>query len=339
MKLDKQDYSMYSNLAKLKRSYSRQVDEIIEFCREGLQNPLYTYRADYEELLQLTILFLGGTLDKVVTIKAPGSISHARWMAKLIYSLKIALFRDQLKGIFDQSLLTSITELALFYCVNYTKQWFTAPAPFDAPTNDLQLYNKLRLQITDKSLSAEQRTLTKAVLDKLHLHLWYLSERLVILSLFSESVDHAEKAAMCQCLKKHNEFFTDATKMEQEMPSLESSRNVKLRDLVGRGSWAIFRLIGRYPIFIEVHPKDWSDDECFNMYKTLLLNLKVTNDAAERALGLVTEFHKSVVTCDLEQNHHLYRITKDIRFKQAQGVAKGKERRTKRNIKSLNYLD
>ena len=209
MKLDKQDYSMYSNLTKLKRSYCGQVDEIIRFCREGLQNPLYTYRADYEELLQLTILFLGANLDKVVTIKAPGSMSHARWMAKLIiiYFLKIALFRDQLKGIFDQSLLTSITELALFYCVNYTKQWFTAPAPFDAPTNDLQLYyNKLRLQITDKSLSAEQRTLTKAVLDKPHLHLWYLSERLVILSLFSESVDHAEKAAMCRCLKKHNKF-------------------------------------------------------------------------------------------------------------------------------------
>ena len=339
MKLDKLNYSMYSNLSKLNRLYSRRVDEIIEFCKEGLQNPSYTYRADYEELLQLTVLFLGGTLDKAVTIKAPGSISHARWMAKVIYTLKIAMFRDQLGGTFEQPMLASVTELALFYCMNYTKQWFISTAPFDAPSNDLEFYNMLRSQVTDKNLSAFQKQLTTAVLDKLNLHLWYLSERCVILALFSNKVTDAEKRAICKELRKWRSYFGDKTSMEQEMPSMKTSGTVKIQNLVGKGSWALFRLIGTFPSFIDVNPKNWANDECYRMYKAVLGHLPVVNDAAERALGLVTEFHNTLVTSDPDQCHHLYRITKEIRYKQTQGVPKGKERRTKANIKNLDYLN
>ena len=54
-------------------------------------------RDDYEEFLQLALIFLGGTPSGGIKYRAPGAIHHARWMAKAIYSFKIFLFRDQFK--------------------------------------------------------------------------------------------------------------------------------------------------------------------------------------------------------------------------------------------------
>lgn len=56
-------------------------------------------RKDYDEFLSLALLILGEEghrpNGKQIKIKKPGAISRARWMAKLIYSFKIYLFRDQ----------------------------------------------------------------------------------------------------------------------------------------------------------------------------------------------------------------------------------------------------
>lgn len=67
-------------------------------------------------------------------------------------------------------------------------------------------------------------------------------------------------------------------------------------------------------------------------------SLKVVNDAAERALGLVTEFHNNRVTCNPEQQQHIYRIVRDIRQKQGEMVSKrGKERLTKKTVRDIKY--
>jgi len=59
----------------------------------GHQQP----REDYLELLRLCLIFLGGGFDVMdIQFRAPGAMHHARWMAKVIYALKIVLFQDQL---------------------------------------------------------------------------------------------------------------------------------------------------------------------------------------------------------------------------------------------------
>ena len=47
-------------------------------------------RYDYKELIELTIVMLGGTVDSF-SIKFPGPDHHTRWMSKAIYILKIHL--------------------------------------------------------------------------------------------------------------------------------------------------------------------------------------------------------------------------------------------------------
>ena len=51
-------------------------------------------RDDYQELIELTLIVLGSP-PTTIHWRAPGPVSHARWMAKLLYAMKIYLFRNQ----------------------------------------------------------------------------------------------------------------------------------------------------------------------------------------------------------------------------------------------------
>ena len=51
-------------------------------------------RDDNRELLELTMLFLGGVPRHGVQFMKPGAMHRARFMSRLIYALKIFVFRD-----------------------------------------------------------------------------------------------------------------------------------------------------------------------------------------------------------------------------------------------------
>src|ERR1700761_184969 len=66
---------------------------VISFCSNKLQSA--QPRDDYRELLELTITVLGGCLRRGFKFICPGAIHRARWMALVIYAIKIFLFRKQ----------------------------------------------------------------------------------------------------------------------------------------------------------------------------------------------------------------------------------------------------
>ncbi|KAK3918361.1 Adenylosuccinate synthetase [Frankliniella fusca] len=86
--LDLSKFSTFSTLALSRRQLSNFADDIIKFA----ENQLEAYR----ELLELTIIYLGGQPKRGVKFTHPGPMSSARWMAVAIYALKIVLFRKQL---------------------------------------------------------------------------------------------------------------------------------------------------------------------------------------------------------------------------------------------------
>jgi hypothetical protein len=59
-------------------------DELISFAHRQLT--MFQPRDDYQELLQLSLLFLGADCGATVNVLAPGAFHRARWMAKLICS-------------------------------------------------------------------------------------------------------------------------------------------------------------------------------------------------------------------------------------------------------------
>ena len=92
-------------------------------------------------------------------------------MPKLIYSVKIFLFRSQFPLTARE--LSSLGHFNTFILKIYLKAWFTCTSASSAPQNDLQLLYDL------ESYNSTHEAAAKAAIKSFSGHLWYLSEILV----------------------------------------------------------------------------------------------------------------------------------------------------------------
>ena len=119
----------------------------------------------------------------------PGALYQARWMAKILYSIKLLLVHKKLNSILPESSKISVEQLeklqrfANFAVLVYIPWWMKSPLVADAPFNDLKLLRSISNYTSiDKQSSA-------AAMKTLSWHLWYLTEELVPLYLFSNEMD------------------------------------------------------------------------------------------------------------------------------------------------------
>ena len=92
---------------------------VVAFLLQWLEDD--AMRHDYKKLIELTILYLGGVFPPQYNFKfkAPGAFHHARWMSKVIYTLKYALFGHQKCFDIESKLFTKIKALASFLAIYY----------------------------------------------------------------------------------------------------------------------------------------------------------------------------------------------------------------------------
>ena len=136
-------------------------------------------RGDYKEMMELLIVFLGGSVENF-KFHIPGADHHARWMSKIIYTLKICLLSGQYN--LDAETQEKIWECARFQALIYVKYWYMSPVAAKAPLNDLEYYEKLlNWRFVSNQHSFELLSLFRK-------HMWYLTDRLIPLSLFDSSV-------------------------------------------------------------------------------------------------------------------------------------------------------
>ena len=157
-------------------------------------------RDDYKEFTELTLLYLASE-KHAVTFKRPGALHKARWMAKLIYTLKIALCQTQI-GELPPDTITSrhqvqkVRAFATFVAHVYMIWWLTCKKTVDSPWNDLKLYKcLLAYETVDKLIS-------HSAIRALNRHLWYLTAEMVPLALFSTRVPLNERRAVADALLK-----------------------------------------------------------------------------------------------------------------------------------------
>jgi hypothetical protein len=143
-------------------------------------------REDYKEFLELVIIFLGSIPPRGVHINAPGALHSARWMARIIYSFKMWMFRSQFK--LKASQQNGLFYFLLFVSDVYMRAWFEAPLSAAAPANDLRFLRQLSLY--------GNPVVSEAAVTAFSRHLWYLSEVTVGMALFDPSVDDHEKLLM-----------------------------------------------------------------------------------------------------------------------------------------------
>lgn len=154
---------------------AEQCEQIKVFCRQQLQRK--QIRDDYKELLELALTFLG---DKCGNFRTCGATSHARFMSKCIYCIKIYLFRDHFKLTMNE--LNCVRDMSVFVVKLYIKQWYCCTNAIESPNQDLNFLRKaFEYAKIDKTVSA-------AVVEKLQNHLWYLTPQTVALAFFDKNV-------------------------------------------------------------------------------------------------------------------------------------------------------
>jgi len=166
------------------------IEEVVEFCQRMLQQD--HCRDDYKELLQLVLLYLDGQSSTNFKIHPPGAIHNARWMSKVITSLKLLLLETHINSelpkdeIFNtKEQRNKIHQFIQFVIFSYLQFWYTASNTTDAPNNDLMFWKRI--------YAAKDKVIKNAALKALQNHTWYLTEELILLSLFSDHVSKEDK--------------------------------------------------------------------------------------------------------------------------------------------------
>ncbi|KAG0730526.1 WD repeat-containing protein 46 [Chionoecetes opilio] len=191
------DYWSYINQSAINPPTNEDLPETLVSKRDdliqGLKRLLQTKqpRDDYKELAELSILFLGGALPKT-SIRSPGALHRARWMALIISALKMILFREQLTGVVTPREMSALQRFSSFATEIYVLRWFESTVPSYAPANDLGFAKDI-LQYHDESIR-------KACFTTLSRHFWYLSEDLIGLSLFDSRLPVSDKQAIVQAI-------------------------------------------------------------------------------------------------------------------------------------------
>lgn len=271
-------------------------DRIIDFAKTNLQ--MFQPRDDFKELLELVIIFLGGTPSRGVHFQAPGALHRARWMARIIYSFKMWMFKSQfkLKAAEEDGLLKFI----LFISEVYIQAWFEAPSSVSAPANDLRFVNQLT-EYRDSDIC-------KATADAFKRHLWYLSEVTVGLAFFDPKISIEEKNEMITMMNKQAGSEIPRPRLDVKHVNL----NKPLSSFITTSTRAFFTILNLNDAFLSKPPESWKDDENYIASEQIVTGLKVVNDSAERGVKLMQDYN-SILTNDENQKQFLLQIVQQHR--------------------------
>ena len=205
--------------------------------------------------------------DGHVHFSPPGVYHRARWMAKEIYCLKIYLFRELFKLMAQE--LKALRRICLFTVTIYMKAWFTAPSSSDAPYNDLCLLQTL------ESFGKVDSQVADIALKKMRGHLWYLSEDLIGLALFSDCVWNSEKEAMIAALKRPP-MKTNVRRVDPK--SIEEFQAKTSSDFGTERSMNLFTAFKIDPDFLAVDHVTWPSCPAYVNAKQKVASMKAIND-------------------------------------------------------------
>ncbi|KAF0297757.1 hypothetical protein FJT64_004800 [Amphibalanus amphitrite] len=148
----------------------------------------------------------------------------------------------------------------------------------DAPVNDLHFVKQLlRYRAVDRDVA-------DTALKVLRRHGWYLTQELVVFSLFSDKVDVDEKSRLAARLQT----FRVPELGVPDFPDVDEG--TELVDLLGPNSWTLFMLLETGTSWLQSGPETWSEDPDYQETAAFVTKVKVTNDVAERGVKLVTDY-------------------------------------------------
>lgn len=255
-------------------------------------------RDDYREFSELCLLYLDGS-QRHQNLRRPGAMHKARWMSKLLYSIKIVLLKHQVnsfqansgKSIITKQQNEKLREFVTFVCLVYSTWWNACSKAADAPWIDLCLYNNLlRYKLIHSIIATSAITALKR-------HLWYLTAEMVPLALFSSLVPSDELRLLANKLlavKPENNSALPRDRFGTGFGKPKFHKNITdsttLADLVTSDSWLVFSLLDLDSEFLTEDVDQWQVSASFLSSKTKIGAINVVNDCAERGVKLSADF-------------------------------------------------
>jgi len=219
------------------------------------------------------LIFSGEKTHNTVKFRAPGAMHHARWMEKAIYTLKIFLFRNEFKLSVEEE--SALCDISIFIIKVYVEVWFNATSSIKAPFQDFNLLSMLKqYERIDKDIS-------RAALDKVCRHLWYLSSELVGLAFFDSNISNETKKKMFQNLNIEKDDM-DIRKISIDSAKISEIVEKGIEQFVCKNTKNIFNRFKLSEEFLKISPSEWNENISYIQAKKTLSNLKVFNDTAER---------------------------------------------------------
>lgn len=258
---------------------------LTDFCKKQLIGHSQSTRSDYIELLKLVITLVSPEDRHLYNIHAPGSYSRARFMSRIIYCIKIYMFRKQLQ--IKKKGMDDIRRFLVFILKVYLEHWFMANQAVSAPRNDLRLLKKLNELLEIIPLTAQ------ATIAKMKKHLWYVSEVLIALAFFDPDVPNEIKRRMVGNLERDLPFQRNQNRFELEEVNIAE---LQLHDFVSTQTRTFFEMTKIEDDFLALDPSDWQNHIGFNNGRETISNLAVVNDAAERAIALFQNVEQRATT-------------------------------------------
>ena len=294
------NYSLQAQglLAVMKEEVVSLAAEQVEFLRD-----------DYREFTELSLLYLSSTKGEV-TFQRPGALHKARWMAKLIFCLKIALCVPQIRRlppgtITSHHQVPKVRAFATFVTHVYIIWWLTCKQTVDSPWNDLQLYQCLL------AYESVDKLIANSAIRALNRHLWYLTAKMVPLALYSTRVPFSERQALADAMLQ----FRPPSASDLQAPvhqfgngwgkpkfpsSIDSS--TRLCDLVGEDSWFTVYRLQIDPSFLELPVSEWDKSVSYMISAENVAAVNVVNNCAERGVKLASDFVEAARSDEHFQN-------------------------------------
>lgn len=221
-------------------------------------------------------------------------------MSRIIYAIKIYLYRDQL----DLNLLDldAVQRFILFYLKCYIKFWFTSSLPLIAPQNDLNM-----LKAMDKLREVLPQSMDAGI-KKLRGHLWYLSEYLVAVSFFDSKVSTEDKKSMVNNWARQ---INQRNPNRFELPVNCDIDNLSLATFVSEKTQQFFDILNISKEFLRLDRSQWHENEDYVNGKQVVSKLVVVNDAAERSIASYKSHHKLAKSS--ENREHVLQVVEHNR--------------------------
>ena len=200
-------------------------------------------------------------------------------MANSLYSNVMYDFQDVLD--YDADTIASLRRFVVFNVLIYIPHFLSAGVGSDAPFNDLKLFKLIsRFRIIDGELS-------DTVLNVLRRNLWFLNQEVVVFSLFSNKLSIDEKSRIAA----KPITFPVPDHIECGKPKFpDLLEKTQFVDLIGPKSWFMFLKLKVGYGWLSKSVELWKDDPNFKTVENFVQTVKTTNDTAERAVKLMTDY-------------------------------------------------